>query len=60
MFEKYKNLYEYYVRCDNQQQYKDLVESDMVSTPEGLTGNSSIDIGTSGNLKKPSGRKSLS
>ena len=37
-----KKLYQYAGKCDNQQQFKDIIEADMVSTPELFTNNSSI------------------
>ena len=46
-------------KCDDQQQLKDILEADMVSTPEGFTDNSPISTMTSTPVKKPSAQKSL-
>ena len=35
-------LYKHFVKCDNQQQFKGILEAYMVSTPEGFTNNSPI------------------
>ena len=35
-----KKLYQHAGKCDNQQQFKDIVEAAMVSSPEGFTNNS--------------------
>ena len=40
--ENKKKLYKRSGKCDDQQQFKDIIEADMVSTPEGLTNGSSI------------------
>ena len=40
--ENIKNIYKQAGKCDDQQQFKDILEADMVSTPEGLTNNSPI------------------
>ena len=45
--------------CDDQQQFKDIPEADMVSTPEGLTNNSPRSPMTPTPVKKLSTRKSL-
>ena len=37
-----KKLYKHAGKCDDQQQFKDILETDMVSTPEGFTDNSPI------------------
>ena len=37
--ENIKRLYKQTGNCDNQQQLKDILEADMVSTPEGFTDN---------------------
>ena len=54
-----KKLYKYSGKCDNQQQFKDILEASMVSTPEGLTDNSTIYPKTPTPVKKLSSRKSL-
>ena len=58
--ENIKKLYKYTGGCKNQQQYKDIIELSMVSTPVGLTDNSTMTVGMLVNIKKPSWRKSLS
>ena len=57
--ENIKILYKQAGKCDEQQQLKDIIEADMVSTPEGLTNNSPISPMKSKPVKKPSARKSL-
>ena len=52
-------LYKHSGKCDNQQQFKDICESDMVSTPEGFTNESPISPITSTPVKKPRAGKSL-
>ena len=47
-------------KCDNQQHYKSIIEADMVSTPDIITGNILLDVGTLGTMKNISTRKSLS
>ena len=54
-----KKLYKQAGKCDNQQQFKDIIDSDMVSTPEGFTNSSHISPMISKPIKKPSARKSL-
>ena len=46
-------------KCDNQKQFKDILEADMVSNPEGFTDESPISPMKSTPVKKPSSRKSL-
>ena len=43
-------------KCDYQQNLKDILDSDMVSTPEGVTNNSTSLSLTSTPVKKPSAR----
>ena len=57
--ENIKNLYKQNGKCDNKQQFKDILEADMVSTPEGFTNNSPISPMTSSPVKTPSAQKSL-
>ena len=45
--------------CDENQQFKDILEAALVSNPEGFTNNSHISTMTSSPFKKPSARKSL-
>ena len=47
-------MHKYDGKCDDQQQYKVILESAMLSTPEGLTNSIPIDVGTSENTNKPS------
>ena len=56
---KYEKLYKQAGKCDYQQQFKYILEADMVYTPEGFTYNSPIYPRTSTPVKKPSARKSL-
>ena len=48
-----------YGKCDNQQQFKDIIEAALVSTSEGFTDNSPISTMASTPAKKPSAKKSL-
>ena len=57
--EKIKKIYKQSGKCDNQKQFKDILEAAMVSTPEGFTNNSPISPMTSSPVKKPSAQKSL-
>ena len=43
--ENINKLYKYSGKCDYQQQYKAILEAEMVSTPEVLTDNSPIQPG---------------
>ena len=52
--ENIKNLYKQAGKCDDQQQFKDILEADMVSTPEVFTENSPISPRKSTLVKKPS------
>ena len=52
-------LYKSYVKFYYQQQYKDIIEKSMVSTPKRLTENSPIDLSMLGTMKKLSARKFL-
>ena len=54
-----KNLYKQSGKCEDQQQFKFIIEADMVSTHEGFTGDSPIYSSTSTPVKKPHARKSL-
>ena len=53
-----KNVYKHAGKCDDQQQFKDIIEAAMVSIPEGFTNNSPISPMTSTPFNKPSARKS--
>ena len=57
--ENIKKLYKQAGKCDEQQQFKYIVQDAMVSTPEGFTNNSPISPKTSTPVKKPSAQKSL-
>ena len=59
MFEKHKNIYQHAGKCDNQQNLKDILDADMVSTPEEVTYNITNVPMTSTPVKKPSSMKSL-
>ena len=52
-------LYKHSGKCDDQQQFKYVLEFTMVSTPEGFTNNSPISSMTPTPVKKPISRKSL-
>ena len=54
-----KNIYKQYGKCDDQQQFKYILEAAMVSTPEGFTNDSPIYPMTSTPVKKPRARKSM-
>ena len=51
---KINNLYKHAGKCDDQKQFKDVLEAAMVSNPEVLTNNSHISPMTSTPVKKPS------
>ena len=57
--ENIKKLYKQSGKCDEQQQFKDILEAAMFYTTEGFTDNSPISPMTSTPVKKPSVRKSL-
>ena len=54
-----KKLYKQAGKCDDKQQFKDIFEADMVSTPEIFTNDIPISSITSTPVKKPSAQKSL-
>ena len=54
-----KNLYKQSGKCDDQKKFKDILEADMVSTPEGFTDEITISTMTSTPVKKPRAQKSL-
>ena len=54
-----KKLYKHAGKCDDQQKFKDILGTSVVSNPEGLTYNSPISPMTSTPVNKPSARKSL-
>ena len=51
--ENIKNVYKQAGKCDDQQEFKDILEVDMVSTPEGFTNYSPISPRTLSPVKKP-------
>ena len=57
--ENIKKLYKQYGKCDDQKQFKDILEASMVSTPELFINDSPISPRTLTPIKKPSARKSL-
>ena len=54
-----KKMYQHVGKCDDQQNFKDIIDADIVSTPEGVTDNSPNVPLKSAPLKKPSASKSL-
>ena len=54
-----KNIYQHAGKFDYQQNLKDILEADLLSTPEGFTYNSPNVHRPSTPVKKPSARKSL-
>ena len=54
-----KNIYQHAGNCDYQQNLKDIIDSAILSTPEGVTDNGPNVHLTSSPVKKPSARKSL-
>ena len=51
------NLYKHAFKCDEKQQFNNIIEADMVSNPEVFTYKSPIYPMTSTTVKKPSARK---
>ena len=54
-----KKIYQHAGKCDNQQNFKKIIDDDMVLTPEGVTDESPNVPMTSTPVKKPSARKSM-
>ena len=54
--ENIKNIYKQSGKCDDHQQFKDILDTDMVYTPEGFTNNSTIPTMTSSPVKKASAK----
>ena len=54
-----KNIHQHAGKCDDQKNFKDIIYSAMVQTPEGVTDNSPNVPLKSTPFKKPSARKSL-
>ena len=59
MFELHKKTHQNAGKCDDQPNLKDILDADMVSTPEGFTDNSPNVPITSTPVKKPIDGKSL-
>ena len=59
MFEYHKNICQYAGNCDDQQNFKDILEAAMVSTPQEIFYDSPILYTTQTTVKKPSAGKSL-
>ena len=57
--ENIKKVYKSAVKFDDQQQYKAIIEAEMVSDPEVFTDNSPMSSSQSATVKNPSARKSL-
>ena len=58
--ENIRKLYKSSGKCDDQQKYKAIIESDMVYNTEEVTKKSPVAAETSVTMKKPSARKLLS
>ena len=54
-----KKIYQHAGKCDDQQNLNDIIDAAILSTPEGVTDNSSNASFTSSPVNKPSARKSL-
>ena len=54
-----KKIYQHAGKCDDKQNLKDIIDADIISTPEGVTDNSPNVHMASTPVKKPSSRKSL-
>ena len=54
-----KKIYQHAGNCDDQQNLKDIIDADILSTPERVTYNSPNVHMTSTPVKKPSARKAL-
>ena len=59
MYEQYQKKNQHAGKCDDQQDLEDILDDDLLSTPEGVTDNSPNVHMTSAPVKKPSARKSL-
>ena len=57
--QKIKKLYKHTGKCDNQQRFKDIIETAMVSTPEGFNDSSPRSPTSPAPIKKSSAIKSL-
>ena len=54
-----KKIYQLTGKCDDQNKFKDIIDADMVSNPEGVTDNSPNVPLISTPVNKPSARKPL-
>ena len=54
-----KKIYQHAGKCDDQQNLKNILDADLISTPEGVTYNSPNAPMASTPVKKPSAGKSL-
>ena len=54
-----KKIYQHAGKCNDQQNLKDIIDTAILSTPEGVTDNSPNVHMTSTPVEKPSARKSL-
>ena len=54
-----KNIYQHAGKCDDKQNFKDIIDAAILSTPEGVIYNSPNVHMTSTPVNKPSARKSL-
>ena len=54
-----KNIYQHADKCDYQQNLKDIIDADILSTPDGVTDKSPNVHTTSTPVKKPSASKSM-
>ena len=54
-----KKIYQHAGKCDDQKNLKDIIEADILSTPEGFTDNIPNVFMQSTSVKKPSANKSL-
>ena len=54
-----KKIYQHAGKCDNKEDFKDILDADMVSTPQGVTDKSPNVPMTSTPVKKPSAMKLL-
>ena len=59
MYGKINKLYKSFSKCDVQQQYKSILEADMISTTEVLPDNITVSLNTHIHVNNPSARKSL-
>ena len=58
-FKNIQKIYQHAGKCDNQENIKDILDATMVSTPDGVTDDTTTMPITSTSVKKRSARKSL-